>query len=72
MQVLTKVILQEWPDDRSLVPPIVLPYFKQSDELTVQNGLIFRGERVVVPKKLREVMKQKGHSSHMGTEASLR
>ena len=72
MQVLTKVILQGWPDDKSSVPPITLPYFNQRDELTVQNGLIFRGERVVVPKKLREVMKQKIHSSCMGMEACLR
>ena len=54
------------------MPPIALPYFNQRDKLTVQNGLIFRGERVVVPKKLREVMNQKIHSSHMGTEACLR
>ena len=54
------------------MPLIAFPYFNQRDELTVQNGLIFRGERVVVPKKLREVMNQKIHSSHMGTEACLR
>lgn len=59
MQVLMKVILQDWPDDKSSVPSLALPYFNQRDELAVQNGLIFRGERVVVPKKLREVMKQK-------------
>ena len=53
MQVLTKVILQGWPDDmKSSVPPIALPYFNQRDELMVQNGLIFRGERVVVRKML--------------------
>ena len=72
MQVLTKVILQGWPDDKSSVPPIALPYFNQRDELMVQNGLIFRGERVVVRKMLWEVMKQKVHSSHMGMEACLR
>ena len=72
MQVLTQVILQGWPDDKSSVPTLALPFFSQRDELTVQNGLIFRGERVVVPKKLRETMKQKIHSSHMGTEACLR
>ena len=54
MQVLTQVILQGWPDDKSSVPTLALPFFSQRDELTVQNGLIFRGERVVVPKKLRE------------------
>lgn len=64
-----KVILQGWPDDKSSVPALALPYFNQRDELTAQNGIIFRGERVVIPAK---VMKQKVHSSHMGTEACLR
>ena len=72
LQVLMKVILQGWPDDKSSVPALALPYFNQRDELTAQNGIIFRGERVVIPAKLREVMKQKVHSSHMGTEACLR
>ena len=72
LQVLMKVILQSWPDDKSSVPALALPYFNQRDELTAQNGIIFRGECVVIPTKLREVMKQKVHSSHMGTEACLR
>ena len=42
------------------------------DELTVQDGLIFRGERVVIPSSLRQVMKQKVHSSHMGIDSCLR
>ena len=70
-QVLMKVILQGWSEDKSSVPSLALPYFNQRDEMTVQNGLIFRGKRVVIPKKIREVMKQKIHSSHMGTEACL-
>lgn len=44
MQVLTKVILQGWPDDKSSVPPLAFPFFNQRDELAVQNGLIFRAE----------------------------
>ena len=67
-----KVILQGWPEEKTSVPPLALPYFYQRDELTTQNGIIFRGERVVVPTKLRAIMKQKVHSSHMGTEACLR
>lgn len=53
------------------MPSLALPYFNQRDELTVQNGLIFRGEHVVVPAKPRESMKNKIHSSHLGTEACL-
>lgn len=69
MQILMKVILQGWPDDKSSMPSLALPYFNQRGELTVQNGLIFRGERVVVPKNLRELMKQKIQTSHMDTKA---
>ncbi|CAG2249181.1 unnamed protein product [Mytilus edulis] len=42
------------------------------DELTVQNGLIFKGERVIIPKTLRSDMIRRIHSSHNGVEGCLR
>ena len=48
------------------------PYYSVRDELSVQDGLIFRGERVVIPKVLRGDIKQRVHSSHMGAESCLR
>ena len=42
------------------------------DELTVQDGVIFRGQRIVVPVSLRRHMKQKLHASHLGAESCLR
>ena len=42
------------------------------DELTVQDGLVFKGNSVVIPKSLRTDMKLKIHSSHLGIEACLR
>ena len=38
----------------------------------VQHGLIFRGERVLVPKELRKHMIQRIHSTHIGVEECLR
>ena len=49
----------------------VMPYFIVRDELSVQDGLIFRSERVVVPQALRQDIKQRIHSSHMGAESCL-
>jgi hypothetical protein len=73
LRPLERVILQGWPEDKKSLPPQVLPYFSMRDELyTVEHGLIFRGERVVIPTGLRQLMKRKIHSSHMGTESSLR
>ena len=72
LQALKMVILRGWPEDKKCLPPQVLPYFSMRDEFTVENGLIFRSERVVIPSSLRPVTKRKLHSSHMGVESCLR
>ena len=48
LQELIKVILTGWLEDKSQVPNLALPYYNVCNELTVQNGVIFGGERVVV------------------------
>ena len=72
LQILKSVILQGWPAERKDVPVQVTPYFSVRDELSVQDGLVFRSERVVAPHALRQDIKQRIHSSHMGTEFCLR
>ena len=42
------------------------------DELAVSDGLVFRGERVVIPKGMRKLTKQRLHRSHLGVESVLR
>ena len=42
------------------------------DELAIQDGIIFRGQRIVVPVSLRLDMKRKLHASHLGVESCLR
>ena len=47
LQELIKVVLTGWPEDKSQVPNSAVPYYHVRNELAVQNGVIFRGERVV-------------------------
>ncbi|CAB4010813.1 Transposon Ty3-G Gag-Pol poly [Paramuricea clavata] len=72
MQELKKVILKGWPDKRSDVPGQARQCFDVRDELTVHEGLIFRGERVLVPNDLRKQMIQRIHSTHIGADGCLR
>ena len=72
LQILKQVILQGWPEERKDLPEQAKPYFSIRDELTVQDGLIFRGQRVVIPQSLRQDMKQRIHSSHLGIGSCLR
>ena len=61
-----------WPNDRHDVPPEARPYFDYRDELTVQDGIVYRGDRIVVPKSMRLEMKQKVHIGHLGINSCLR
>ena len=72
MKLLKSIIINGWPGDKLQLPSEVLPYFSIRDELSVQDGIIFRGERAVIPAELRNILKEKIHSSHLGIEGCLR
>ena len=72
MQILKSTILQGWPSTKSAAPPETSPYYQIRDELTVQNGIIFRGERCVIPRPLRADTIVRIHRSHIGMEGCLR
>lgn len=72
LQTLMDVIMSGWPDTKDTLPLEVGPYFHVRDELSVQNGMVFRGSRCVIPQSLRLRMLQKLHSSHIGVEGCLR
>ncbi|XP_062595327.1 uncharacterized protein K02A2.6-like [Saccostrea cucullata] len=48
------------------------PYFHVRDELSVQDGIVYRGTRCVIPKALRAEVMGKLHQSHIGAEGCLR
>ena len=49
LQDLKKNIENGWPDERSKVLPRTRAYYKFRGELSVQGGVLFKGERVIVP-----------------------
>jgi len=71
LQVLKLVIQQGWPE-KSSVPPPALPYYNFRDEMAVTDGLVFRGERLVIPQSMRQQIKKDIHIGHGGIEGCLR
>lgn len=53
IQLLMKACQQGWPKERTTVNPEIAAYWKIRDELTIYDGIVLRGERIVMPKKLR-------------------
>lgn len=71
LQTLKALIKQGWPPKEE-VPTSITHYFSHRDELAVTDGLIFRGERLVIPRSLRQEMLHELHRGHTGVEGSLR
>ena len=67
LRALKDVILRGWPDPSSGNTILII-----RDELSIQYGVIFRGQRMVIPSSLRRDMKQTLHASHLGVESCLR
>ena len=72
LQDLGRLILQGWPRSTSDVPDSVKPYFHHRDEISIHQGIIYRGDRIVVPCELRQLMTTKVHAGHIGINATLR
>ena len=72
LQALKTTILKGWPEDKSKVSSQLTPYYSMRDELSIYDGLVFKGERLVVPQQLRAEIKKDLHASHAGVEGCLR
>ena len=72
LQMLKKVILDGFPDTKHKLPAAIHPYFHLRDELSVHDGIIFKGPRCVIPQTLRPRIKAKLHKSHIGVQGCLR
>ena len=66
LQNLSQMIIEGWPQERSQLPNNLKPYWDFRDELSVYDGIIFKGERVVIPKDMQSEVLNMIHYSHQG------
>jgi len=71
LQELMKVIKGGWPKTKHEVSHQLTSFFGIRDELSMQDGIVLRGERVVIPKTLQCQMVNRVHYAHTGTASSL-
>jgi len=72
MQTLAMIIQRGWPDIREAISVVLRVYLGFRDELTLQDGLIFKGSGVVIPREMQILMLTKIHNSHQGPDAYIR
>ena len=66
MQVLTRYIKSGWPLNRKHIPKEISPYYTYQEELCMLDGLIMKGNQIVLPQLLRNEMKKLLHNGHLG------
>ena len=72
LQAVIQVVLKGWPAQRDNVAPAAREYWPFRDEMSVQDGVLYKGCRVVIPSLLRQEMLGRIHYAHLGVEACLR
>lgn len=68
LMTLKQTILSGWPSERSKCDISLLNYWNFREELTVQDGLIMKNKRIIIPSSLRTEMLEKLHYGHAGIE----
>jgi hypothetical protein len=69
---LQDVVLAGWPETREETPASIRQYWNHRDEITLQDGIIFKGNKIIIPASMRREMVIKTHETHLGIEACLR
>ena len=66
LALLKHTIMQGWPSSIKQVPPVLQPYWTFREELNVEDGLIWKGTRIVIPTRQWEAILKLIHKGHLG------
>ena len=69
---LQQTIRYGWPDDKQHLASNLRPYWSFREELATHNGLIYKGQQVLVPQAMQSTMLHKIHANHFGAESNIR
>ena len=66
LQTVIEYIHKGWPTQKSNCHQMAQPYWNDHQNLTFINGLLMKGEKIVIPTALRKEMLKRIHEGHMG------
>ena len=72
LQKLSRLITTGWPTAKTGVDPLVRPYFTFKDELSLADGIVYKGQQAVIPTLMRPALLNKIHKTHFGASCIRR
>ena len=64
--LLKHIVTTGWPEQIREVPKEIQPYWTFREELTVENGLLLKSTRIIIPKVMRDQFLTELHTGHLG------
>ena len=68
LQRIKEYTCNEWPVPKGSCPTNILPYWPIRTEIHEQDGLLFAGERLLIPASSRQDILKKLHEGHLGVQ----
>ena len=70
LQELIATINSGWPYKLTEVSNNMKAYYDVSDSLSVYDGIVFKGEKIVIPHSMRQLVKTRLHAAHLSPKIS--
>ena len=67
---LKNQIIKGWPDNRSDCPMLLRDFWSYRDKLSILDGLVLKGTRIIVPKCCQDELLMKLHEGHFGVDCT--
>ena len=66
LAILKYTIHQGWPNSINDLPSEIQPFWTFREELTIEDGLILKGTRIVIPSKKQDTILKLIYEGHLG------
>ena len=71
LQALSRLIFEGWPEKQNQIQETLRAYWSYRDELTIEDGIIMKNHRFIVPKALKTKYLECIHEGHLGVTKCL-
>ena len=72
LQLLKEIILEGWPETPRQIPSTMKSYWPFRDELFIDNGIILKDDRVIIPTSMQTEIQNKIHDAHQNIDKMVK
>ena len=68
LMALKEIVYNGWPEKQQDVPNLCRPYWNFRDEISIDDGILLKSSRIIIPKKMQREILETLHQPHLGMQ----